>query len=81
MPGGEKTVIESPLIQELLTENTCATTREAVLAVLEARFGEVPRDLSEDIQAVVSDKQLRALVRKAALCSDLNVFRKAVRRR
>jgi hypothetical protein len=74
-------MIESPLIQELLTEKSCARAHEDILAVLKARFGEVPRDLSEDIQAVVKDRHLRALVRKAALCSDLNVFRKAVRRR
>jgi hypothetical protein len=73
-------MIESPLIQELRAEWACARTHQDILAVLETRFGEVPRDLPEKIASVVDDDQLTELVRKAASCPDLKAFRNEVER-
>jgi len=50
------------------------------VTVLEARFGDVPRDLAEEIELVVDAKQLKGLVRTAVACSDLDAFRNAIAR-
>lgn len=42
--GGRQVMIESPLIQELVAENTRTTVQADILAILETRFGEVPQD-------------------------------------
>ncbi|NLF72385.1 MAG: hypothetical protein GX575_25395 [Candidatus Anammoximicrobium sp.] len=85
-------MLESPLIDELvmekygdlLTEKTrqaaCETAQRAIRTVLETRFGEVPRDLVEEIESVELDDQLQTLTRTAAACPDLDAFRRAVAR-
>ena len=89
-------MLESPLIDELvmekygelLTEKTreaaretaCETAHQYIVVVLEARFGDVPRDLAEEIESVVDEKQLKCLVRSAGACPDLDAFRSAVAR-
>jgi hypothetical protein len=94
--GGRKVMLESPLIDELvmekygelLTEKTreaaretaCETAHQYIVTFLEARFGDVPRDLAEEIESVVDETQLRSLVRSAGACPDLDAFRSAVAR-
>jgi hypothetical protein len=73
--GGTRTMIESPLIQELVS----ARIHKCIVAFLETRFGQVPRDLVEQIQAVDDEDQLNELVRSAASCRDLDSFRTAMR--
>ncbi len=89
-------MLESPLIDELvmekygelLTEKTreatretaCETAHQYIVTVLEARFGDVPRDLAEEIDLVVDGKQLKSLVRTAVACADLDAFRNAISR-
>jgi hypothetical protein len=89
-------MLESPLIDELfmekygalLTEKTreaaretaCETAQRAIRTVLETRFGDVPRDLAEEIESVELDDQLQTLTRTAAACPDLDAFRRAVAR-
>lgn len=89
-------MLESPLIDELvmekygelLTEKTreaarataCETAHQYVVTVLEARFGDVPQDLAEEIESVIDGKQLKGLVRTAVACSDLDAFRGAMAR-
>ena len=67
-------ILESPLIQNLLTEKA----HQYIVTFLEARFGNVPRDLVEEIESVVDEKQLKGLVRLAGSCSDLDAFRRAM---
>ena len=89
-------MLESPLIDELvmekygdlLTEKTreaarktaCETAHQYIVTVLEARFGDVPRDLAEEIELVVDGNQLKSLVRTAVACPDLDGFRDAMSR-
>lgn len=85
-------MLESPLIDELVmekygelfTEKTretaCETAHQDIVTFLEARFGDVPRDLAEEIESVVDEKQLKGLVRSAGACPDLDAFRSAVAR-
>ncbi len=77
-------MIESPLIQELRTqwtrETACARAQQDILAVLETRFGEVPRDLAEKIESVVDEHQLTELVRRAAAAPNLEAFRSEINR-
>ncbi len=67
-------------------KNCCARkVREAaahqdIAAFLEARFGDVLRDLIEATESVVDEKQLKDLVRSAAACADLVEFRRAMTR-
>ncbi len=70
--GGREVMIESPLIQELVAENT----QRSILVFLETRFGEVPHEIAERIQSITDQDRLTELVRKAASCADLEEFQK-----
>jgi hypothetical protein len=86
--GGKEVMLEIPFLDEIVMEKTretarataCETARQDIVTVLEARFGDVPRDLSEEIESVADAKQLRGLVRLAASCPDLDAFRRALAR-
>ena len=87
-------MLEIPFLDEIVMEKTREVVREAVdetaretaretaqqyiITVLEARFGDVPRDVPEGIEAIDDHAQLKALVRLAASCPDLAAFRAAV---
>ncbi len=81
-------MLEVPFVDEILLEKygslLAEKTREAVhrdiATVLEARFGDVPHDLVEEIGSVVDEKQLESLVRSAGTCRDLAEFRRAMTR-
>jgi hypothetical protein len=67
-------MIESPLLQKLF-----ATSRQqAILAVLKARFGTLPPDLTKHLQDILDEKKLRQLILLAALCPDIQAFREAL---
>jgi hypothetical protein len=70
--GGTQMMIESPLIQELVS----ARSHKDILAFLETRFRPVPPELVDQIRAVVDDDQLSELARRAASCQDLESFRR-----
>ena len=74
--GGKKIMLEVPFLNEIVMERT----RENITVFLEARFGDVPRDLVEEIESVVDEKQLESLVRSAGTCRDLAEFRRAMTR-
>ena len=81
-------MLELPFLDELVMEKTRGTARvtarekahQYIVTVLEARFGEVPVELAEEIESIDDEKQLRGLVRLAASCPDLDAFRRAVGR-
>ena len=73
-------MLEVPFVDEIVMEKSRATAHEYIAVVLEARFGDVPRDLVETIESVVDEKQLKDLVRSAAACPDLAAFRRAMTR-
>ena len=76
--GGKRMIMESPLIQEILEEarleNTVKTIREMVQQALEARFGALPPQLVEQLNAVVDEGRLRALFTEAVRCSSPDDF-------
>ena len=80
--GGKDVMLEIPFLDEIVMEKTReaarATACQGVVTVLEARFGDVPWDLAEEIESVDDEMQLRGLLRVAASCPDLDAFRKAV---
>ena len=78
--GGSKVMLEIPYLNEIVMEKSRATAHRHLTVFLEARFGDVPRDLVEEIESVVDEKQLEGLVRSAGTCRDLAEFRRAMTR-
>ena len=88
--GGKNVMLEIPFLDEIVMEKTREAAREAarvtarvtarqdIVTVLEARFGDIPGDVAEEIESVDDETQLRGLVRLAASCPDLDAFRNAV---
>lgn len=67
-------MIESPLIQKVIAENT----HQNILEVLKARFDTVPRDVTMLLREIFDDKKLKKLIAFASTCSDLEAFREAL---
>ena len=68
--GGKQLMIESPLINEILAENT----QEAILRFLQARFGDVPEEVVQRLRSISADRKLKALIKHAAQCPTLEAF-------
>jgi hypothetical protein len=71
-------MLEIPYLDEIVNEKSRATAHRYITVFLEARFGDVPRDLVEEIESVVDEKRLESLVRSAGTCLDLAEFRRAM---
>jgi hypothetical protein len=84
--GGREAMIESPVLQELKAEWTREaaleaareTRRRAIVDVLVARFGAGAEDLGALIETINDEERLKGLVTFAAVCPDLEAFRKRV---
>jgi hypothetical protein len=72
--GGEQTMIESPVIQDLLAK----AKHQDILNVLQARFGPVPQEVATALRAIDDVEKLVDLVPFAAVCQDLDSFRARV---
>jgi tRNA modification GTPase len=72
--GGEQTMIESPLLQKMIAEGR----HKDILALLKARFGTVPRDVTRHLRDVLDDKKIQQLAVLAGTCSDLQAFREGL---
>ncbi len=72
--GGQKTMIESPLLQKMIAEKLHVAIREA----LKARFGTVPREVTRLLGEILDERQLTRLNGIAAKCADLQAFREAL---
>jgi predicted transposase YdaD len=57
-----------------LAEGQAKALRQATIEILDARFGEIPYELREQIQAKDSATELQRLLRLAALAADLQAF-------
>ena len=66
--------------RKVARETACETAHQYIVTVLETRFGEIPRDLGEEIGSVSDEEQLRGMVRTAAACRDLESFRSEIAR-
>ena len=60
--------------QEGLEKGIVQTAREAILDVLDSRFGEVPDSVRERINTLDDDRTLRDLLRRAARVPSLAEF-------
>jgi hypothetical protein len=67
-------MIESPLLQKMRAE----TLQKAILALLKARFGSVPRDVRRLLDEVLDEDKLISLNVLAAQCPDIETFREAL---
>lgn len=65
-------MIESPVLRELLAERD----RHVILTVLGARFGQDADALHAGLNRIKGEKRLEELARQAAVCPDLETFRK-----
>jgi hypothetical protein len=72
--GGQRAMIESPLLQKMMAERS----HDLILEVLRDRFGTAPRDMTRLLRAVINEKKLKKLVVLAARCPDLAAFREAL---
>src|SRR5262249_162300 len=61
--GGRKAMIESPLIQEIVTESQQTGRRKATLDVLSARFGGVNPNVTAGLEQIKDDEKLPRLTR------------------
>jgi hypothetical protein len=77
--GGRKAMIESPVLKELMAENTRKTTQSNIVQVLVARFGREARALRRALKAIEDDGQLTDLLIQSAKCPDLESFQKLLR--
>lgn len=71
---GAHQMIESPLVQQWKAESL----HEAILAVLNDRFGAVPRDVSKALRGLHAEKKLIAMNVLASRCQDLDEFRESL---
>jgi hypothetical protein len=62
------------------TEGRAEALRAAALDFLEARFGEVPYELREELQALGNETTLKRLPRLAAVVTGLDDFRRQLRK-
>ena len=74
--GGREAMIESPVLQELKAEWTRDAKRREIVDVLVARFGTRAEESAVRLETVDDDDRLKALVKLAATCGDLEAFRK-----
>ena len=74
--GGREAMIESPVLQELKAEWTREAQRRDITNVLVARFGPEAKNLGAALDAIDDEVRLDDLVESAALCPDLESFRK-----
>lgn len=72
--GGKQVMIDSPLIREIVTENTQETLQRAIVRFLEARFGALSDALAARIKSVRKNNDLDTLVSVAGQCPDLAAF-------
>ena len=61
--------------QQGLQQGLLQKAREAVIEVLDARFGDVPYLIREQVLAVADEAELKRLHRQAVLASDFEAFR------
>jgi hypothetical protein len=64
-------MIDSPLLKELMAENT----RETIRNVLVGRFGHAAETIQPALDRITDDRKLKALARKSGVCPDLEAFR------
>jgi hypothetical protein len=62
-------------LQQGLQQGSLQEGRQMVLEAVAVRFGAVPAEVAEAVNAVDSEETLRSLLRQAITCTDLEAFR------
>jgi hypothetical protein len=65
-------------LMEGLEKGILQTAREAIIDVLDTRFGQVPDSIREQINSLGSEPTLKTLLRRAARASSLEEFQAAL---
>jgi hypothetical protein len=77
--GGKQMFNDSPIVQEIVQEASLKvrrkTVREMVQQNLETRFGDLPPQIVEMLDAIEDERRLRALGAEAVRCASLDDFR------
>jgi hypothetical protein len=73
-------MIESPLLNEMLTKATVQDRQEMILEFLAERFATVPEDVAAAVRTISKKAKLKELVRGAASCRTLKAFREHLKR-
>jgi hypothetical protein len=71
------TLFEELALKEGRQEGILQNGREAIIDVLDTRFGQVPESVRERINAIGSEPTLKNLLRQAARASSLEEFQSA----
>ena len=74
--GGDKAMIESPVLDRLAKESEAKGQRKSIEAFLEARFGTLPEDIRVAMAVIAEEERLASLARQAAVSPDLEAFRR-----
>ena len=72
------TLFEELALKEGLEKGILQNAREAILDVLDTRFGQVPDSIRDRINALGSEPTLKTLLRRAARASSLEEFQAAL---
>jgi hypothetical protein len=72
------TLFEELALKEGLEKGILQNAREAILDVLDTRFGEVPESVRERVNALDNERTLKELHRRAVLTPSLVEFRAAL---
>jgi predicted transposase YdaD len=73
--GGSRVMIESPLIQEMMSTAEAIGMQKAILEGLESRIGTVPADVAAAIRLITGEEKLREVSRLATVCPDFETLR------
>ena len=73
--GETPMIMESPIMQEILAIAYANRMHRAILRVLQSRFGPVPEDVRQKLEAVTDDNRLDELNFCAGTCSSIDDFR------
>jgi hypothetical protein len=76
--GGREAMIESPVLQELKAEWTREARQRAIVDFLVARFGAGAEELGAQLETINDETRLKELVTFAAVCPDLEAFRRHI---
>jgi hypothetical protein len=68
------TLFEELALKEGRQEGILENAREAIIDVLDTRFGEVPDAVREQVNALCSEPTLKDLLRRAVRASSLDEF-------
>jgi hypothetical protein len=72
--GGQERMFESPILYKMMAEKI----QKVILALLKARFGPVPRDVTKHLHGIIDEEKLTKLNVLAGQCADLATFREAL---